>query len=184
MPPARCLPAVPGLCITGAVEPERTLREIRAAGSVRLARSYVHGPDPQGTTVLSTDGGETRYYVRPGEHGWLVVTRAGRSGPENREIAAASTDVLDRFFLTVFGQVSRGNRRMRLIRLPNKIDELKAGYSVANSDEGTQILVDSDGEKVALAPAGIIGTSTLVKLSHLLGRDIQDAKSIFDAPRR
>jgi immunity protein 61 of polymorphic toxin system len=137
-----------------------------------------HDWDPQ-TTVLSTDGGETRYYVRTDDNGWFVITSADRSDPEYFELAGAGTDILDRYFLMVFGQVARGNRRMPLVKLPREINQLKHGYSITPADGEMQLLSDAAGDKLAVAPNGRIGTSTLVKLSHLADTDIDAVKALW-----
>ncbi len=132
------------------------------------------------TTVLSNRGGETRFYVRPDPHGWYVVTTADRSDPEQFELAAADRNVLDRYFLMLFGQFARGNRGLPLVNLPQEIENLHEGYSITSQGNDMQLLVDSAGKKVAVAETGIIGTSILVELSHLLTHTVDGVKAMFD----
>jgi hypothetical protein len=137
-------------------------------------------PNSQGETLLATDGGETRFYVRLDSNGWFTVTSADRSRPEVFELAAADRDVLDRYFLMEFGQVIRSMRRVPFVELPDRAQELNTGYSLGDAPQGRRALVSSTGAMLAVARSEILGTATLVELSYLLDLDIAAVAALYE----
>jgi hypothetical protein len=137
--------------------------------------------DDSGAVVLWSDpGGETRYYVRPRDDGWYLLTRSSRSGDEQFALAAASLDVLERFLVGTFGTVLRDVEGLPFLRKPWAADDVAPGYLVSDiSDDGYRQLIQTGVGAIAVAREKTTSLMSLVPLSHFLRLSTQELEDSF-----
>jgi hypothetical protein len=161
--------------MTGRIEIPTQLEEWgKLAGYSLTSASPAH----DGRAVFWTAGGEVRFYIGANDHGWFVITRAERLGPEYFKLAAPSLDTIQRYFFRNFGRSVRSHRGLPIVAAPESKEEVSAGFTIDNRlFEGAEhlVLISSDGSAVAISSGDkLIGTSELVDLSLCLTATIDD----------
>jgi hypothetical protein len=137
--------------------------------------------DHSNAAILWSDpGGETRYYARLRDDGWIELTRASRGGDEQFTLMAASTEVLERYLLGLLGDVIRDQQGLPVLRAPWGIDDLADGYTLSNlSEDGYRTLAGADSMPLARSRDKTMSLLDLVPLSHYLQMSVSDLKESY-----
>jgi len=137
--------------------------------------------DHSGAAILWSDpGGETRYYVRRRDDGWIELTRASRGGDEQFTLMTASTEVLERYLLGLFGDVIRDQKGLPVLRTPWGVDDLADGYALSDiSGDGYRTLSAADSTPLARSRDKTMSLLDLVPLSHYLQISVRDLEESY-----
>ena len=137
--------------------------------------------DSSGAAILWSDpGGETRYYTRQGDDGWLMLTRASRGGGEQFTLRASSMGVLERYLFGVLGDVIRDDEGLPILRSPWAESDVAVGYNLSPiSEDGFMTLRRADSTALAVAQGKTTGLLELVPLSQYLRLNISELKDSF-----
>jgi hypothetical protein len=150
----------------------------------RQAKYELTPSDSSGAAIFwSAPGGESRFYIREGEDGWVTLRRSERGGAEHFVLAASTKTAIERYLYGVFGADVRSLLGLSRIEIPSEVSELAPGYTLSDVDaDDRRQLIDADGEAVAVARERTLSVWTLVELSHYLSASAEDIKSSYEDP--
>lgn len=132
-------------------------------------RAGYRSTDDADASVLYSEGGENRYYVRVRQDGWWELSFASRGGDERFMLRAASRVVLQHHLIELFGVTIRDDEGLDFLRLPYKSSDLATGYRLDEmSDDGFRTLSRVGRGPVAMARDKTLSMLILVPLSHYL----------------
>ncbi|MCX2712228.1 Imm61 family immunity protein [Mycolicibacterium sp. J2] len=146
---------------------------------------YSKSVDDKGSRVCWwNSGGEERYYVQldDSREGWVRVTNASRSGPEEFVFEAADSEIAARYFWGFFGTTMRSRSALPRLRVPVRADNAAEGYAVQQTTERSSQLVDPSGRVIMTARGDVSDIALLVKTSHWLRASIPEIVQTYTSP--
>ena len=150
----------------------------------RIVGYAVTPNDHSGAACLWTDpGGKIRFYVRQRFDSHSIITRGERGSDEHFELGSPTLDAVEHHLLTLCGSDSRSRKRVPRLRLPRDLNDIAKGFRISDEDpDGFCTLIDADDHVIAFDYGGIVGTSKLVTLSHLVSHPLADIIASYEDP--
>jgi len=92
----------------------------------------------------------------------------------------ASTEVLERYLLGLFGDVIRDQKGLPVLRTPWGVDDLADGYALSDiSGDGYRTLSAADSTPLARSRDKTMSLLDLVPLSHYLQISVRDLEESY-----
>jgi hypothetical protein len=110
---------------------------------------------------------------------WFILSGAERGAGEEEIFASSRTWPIECYLFDFFGVTVRSRQQLPFLEVPNQHEQIADGFAIVKNQSGNMDLIATNGEVEARSLRGMVGTTDLVVLSHLLPAAVEEIETTY-----